>query len=65
MEKKAYLVTFSIRTRVIAESREDAIEKAVDQILELPEEYIMSENVDTIKPDRECPLGTLSSDTEV
>jgi hypothetical protein len=64
MNKKAYLVTFSVCTRTVAKSKEDAVKKAIDWILGLPFEYIMEENVDTVEIDKECPYGTLSSDKE-
>jgi hypothetical protein len=63
--KKAYLVTFSVRTRVIAENNDHAMTKAKAKILANAEEYIIQENLEDIVPDEECPFGTFLNDLRV
>lgn len=57
MSKKAYLVTFIIKTRVVAEEDNDyEIEyAAIQQILEEPSAYIDADNIEEINEDTECP----------
>lgn len=57
MNKKAYLVTFSITTRVVAEEDDDyAIDQAaVERILEEPSGYICRDNITEVDEDIECP----------
>ena len=66
--KKAYLVTFSIRTRVIAdtdkESGDDIIEKAVDKILDHPSEYVRHDNLDEMCVDKNIPYDPNGIDEE-
>lgn len=54
--KKAYLVTFSITTRVIAESIEEANEKAVNKTRSDVKEYLQEENIGDTEEDIECPV---------
>jgi len=61
--KKAYLVEFTVRTRIVAEEVEtedsvefeDMVETAVDKILENPTGYINSENLEDYQPDTDMP----------
>ena len=77
MAKKAYLVTFSVRTRVVVDVPEEledtevwdddrllnpVVNTAADKIVRNAGEYIYAENVDTIEEDLECPAGTFSTD---
>jgi hypothetical protein len=52
---KAYLVTFSPMTRVVASSEEEAIRKAVRKIVSQAGSYIGNENLEDIKEDTEIP----------
>jgi hypothetical protein len=55
MTKKAYLVTFSVRTRVVSTDPDEAVTQAIEKILSDAENYIIGENLDKIEPDDECP----------
>ena len=59
---KAYLVDFVPMVRVIAESEDEAIQKAIATILKQPEEYIIPDNLGEIREDEECPYGTFDKD---
>lgn len=53
--EKAYLVTISPMTRVIAQSEDEAIQKAIQKMKSDPSVYISTENVEEIKEDTEMP----------
>ena len=54
-QKKAYLVDFSIMTRVIAESSEQAIKEAIKKLLPKADEYFIHDNVIEVEEDTEMP----------
>lgn len=56
--KKAYLVEFSVMTRVVVEdgsSDESIFKSAMDKILSSPGDYIQYDNVISIEDDEEMP----------
>lgn len=59
--KKAYLITASVITRIIAESEEEAEEGARERLVRgLNENY--PEGVEEIKEDEECPYNPETDD---
>ena len=76
MAKKAFLVDFSVRTRVVVNLPErkkettelndndvDIIASAArDKILSDAKDYICPDNLTEINEDFECPYGTFSKD---
>lgn len=68
--KKAFLVDFNVRTRVVVdldgkteeEVDEAAIAAARQNILSDAENYIIGDNCTEIEPDEECPFGTFDWD---
>lgn len=56
MSKKAYLVDFSICSRVEAEDENTAIILAVKKILTNPSDYICGDNCTNIEEDWEVPI---------
>lgn len=62
--KEAYLVTFSICTRVTpdSDSEHDIIEAAKEKIISNAGEYVITDNVERIIPDKECPYGTFKGE---
>ena len=61
---KAYLIDFAPMTRVVAESEEEAIQKAISKILKNPEDYIVEDNLGEVSEDTECPFGTFDIDKQ-
>lgn len=60
---KAYLVSFTITTRVICKTQEEAIDKAIAQILENGAGgYITHDNSHEPEEDTECPAGSFDHD---
>ena len=59
---KAYLVTFSPSTRVVASSEEEAIEKAIKKMVDSAYNYINYDNLETIKEDTVIPYGEIPLD---
>lgn len=57
MSKKAYLVTFSITTRIVAEEDNDyeIDQAAIQRVLENPSGYICRDNITEVDEDTECP----------
>lgn len=55
--KKAYLVDMTIRTRVIAETEEEAFEKGMSNFQEYPFEYLTADNLEDVTEDLQCPYG--------
>jgi hypothetical protein len=62
MVKKAYLVTISLRSRVIAESEEVAVEKAIENFSKEPWSYLTKDNLEEVVEDNECPYGHFDFD---
>lgn len=61
-QKKAKIVTMTLQTRVVINEsampeveEEEAIQKALENIINNPDGYICYDNVDTIEDDIECP----------
>lgn len=68
MAKKAYLVYFSIGTRVIAEDElenNELIIKARNKILKDPGDYICGDNCDSVEEDTECPYDPTTEENEL
>lgn len=66
---KAYIVNFSISTRILSDKEGDALtdelsKKGREQILTEPENYIYGDNM-AFEHDDECPFGTFNTDEEV
>ena len=75
--KRAYLVEFSIKTRVVVEIPQDKAnnspnkddelfaiiaDTAIDKIASNPRGYLVRENVDDLVEDWECPVGTFEGE---
>lgn len=75
--KKAFIVTISATTRVVVDvpkdkednspMRDDELfaivtDAAIDKIVSNPRGYLVRENTEQIKEDRECPYGTFDKE---
>lgn len=61
-KKKAYIVSFSIAVRVIAESEDEAQTAGIEKVLSNPENYVLRDNIDEVEMDKEIPYGSLLKD---
>lgn len=74
MEKTAFLVSFCPMTRVViecedpdnltAQEQNELVATARDQILKYAGEKLNGENIDEVRPDDECPYGTLPGEDD-
>ena len=70
MSKKAYLVDFCVRTRVVIDdeglTKDEFIAKLAElgrkNILKEPEGYLCGDNMVEYEDDEECPFGTFDDD---
>ena len=65
----AYLVSFQVMTRVVVntetkreDEEENAMTAAIEKILKDPNRYIITDNVDTVNEDKECPAGKFGAE---
>ena len=80
MAKKAYLVTFSICTRVVVnvadciedenpetndELWKEIVDKAENRVSDNLWDYLNYDNVESVKEDTACPFGTFTEDNKV
>lgn len=57
MAKKAYLVKFDLMTREIANTEEEAIQKAIKKIRNNISDYITEESISEVIVDNEVPYN--------
>lgn len=65
----AYWVSFHVMTRVVVNTEtkrekeeENAMNVAIEKILKDPNKYIITDNIDTVNEDKECPAGKFGAE---